>query len=335
MKVATHIVFAECCFFAVSAVGDVHYGTTAVLATAAASILLDADYPRSWIGHQLGSVSRDLNRIFGHRSFLHSLLALALFGVLLYPALWLWIGMPDAWLAALVGYGSHLFADMMTLGGVQLLYPSRLICVFPGRDEYRVVSGRGSERVFVAFALVLALLFYPISRVGFDGLLYRLGGEDEVYGEVARVIDGDIVEVEVQGRTQPVRLIGVDAPETVAPDEPIGCYGRVASDYTKEILYEPRTDDEGEVAREGRLVRLEVPRIGNSEDAYGRTLTYIYLDTSGDGNYGYLYNERLLELGHARTTTFSHTYSREFERIEEEAELRGVGLWDACPGVEQ
>jgi len=67
-------------------------------------------------------------------------------------------------LAVFVGYGSHLFADMMTLGGVQLFWPSRLIAVFPGRDEYRVVSGGNSERVFVAIALVFALLFYPVSR---------------------------------------------------------------------------------------------------------------------------------------------------------------------------
>jgi inner membrane protein len=33
-----------------------------------------------------------------------------------------------------VGYGSHLFADMMTLSGVQLFWPSHLIAVFPGRD---------------------------------------------------------------------------------------------------------------------------------------------------------------------------------------------------------
>ncbi|MBA4115323.1 MAG: hypothetical protein H0X71_02580 [Rubrobacter sp.] len=35
--------------------------------------------------------------------------------------------------------------------------------------------------------------------------------------------------------------------------------------------------------REGRLVRLRIPRIGDSEDAYGRTLANVYLDTD---NYG-------------------------------------------------
>jgi membrane-bound metal-dependent hydrolase YbcI (DUF457 family) len=42
---------------------------------AVCSVLPEADYSKSWIGHQLGSVFKYLNRLFGHRSFLHSLLA--------------------------------------------------------------------------------------------------------------------------------------------------------------------------------------------------------------------------------------------------------------------
>ena len=180
MKVATHLIFAECSWFATSAVLDVHYGTSAVLVVAATSILPDADYPKSWLGHQLGGISDELNNLFGHRSFLHSLLALLLFTTALGLPLWWATDQPALAVAVSVGFGSHLFADMMTLGGVQLFWPSRAIAVFPGRDEYRVVSGSGSERVFVAVVLVLALLFYPVSRVGFDGLIYRMGGNDRV-----------------------------------------------------------------------------------------------------------------------------------------------------------
>ena len=43
--------------------------------------------------------------------------------------------------------------------------------------------------------------------------------------------------------------------------------------------------------------------------------------TNGDGEY-----EDLIELGLARTTTFP----REFERLREESEERGAGLWGAC-----
>jgi membrane-bound metal-dependent hydrolase YbcI (DUF457 family)/endonuclease YncB( thermonuclease family) len=320
VKVATHIVFSECCMFAASAIFDFHYETTSVVAAAICSILPDADYPKSWLGHQLGSISEDLNRLFGHRSFFHSILALALVTVILGSLLWWFTNRPAPMIAVFIGYGSHLFADMTTLGGVQLFWPSRLIAVFPGRDEYRVVSGGNSERVFVALALVLALLFYPVSRVGFDGLIYRMGGSDQLYGRVTNVTDGDTVTVEIQGRSTPVGLIGVDTPETVAPGQPIGCYGPEAAYYARRTL-------------EKRLVRLEIPRIGDSEDAYGRTLADLLLDTDGDGRYERLFNEDLIELGFARTTTFAHTYRREFERAREEAEERGAGLWSACPEV--
>ena len=81
----------------------------------------------------------------------------------------------------------------------------------------------------------------------------------------------------------------------------------------------------------GRLIRLEIPRIGDSEDAYGRTLAYVYLDADKDGFYEHLFNEDLITFGLARTTTFSHAHRREFERLREDAEARGVGLWRACP----
>ena len=87
----------------------------------------------------------------------------------------------------------------------------------------------------------------------------------------------------------------MDTPETVAPGQPVGCYGKEASTYTKREL-------------NNRLIRLEIPRIGNSEDAYGRTLAYVYLDPDKNGTYEHSFNEDLIILGLARTTTFSHTY---------------------------
>jgi len=320
VRTATHLIFAESCWFATSAVLNVHYQVPAMLVVAVTSVLPDADYPKSWPGNRLRTVSEGLDRFVGHRSFLHSLLALVLVTVVLGLPSWWIFGNSTLAIAVFVGYGSHLFADMMALGGVQLFWPSRAIAVFPGRDEYRVVPGSNSERVFVAVALVVALLFYPVSRVGFDGLLYRLGGADQVYGKVKKVTDGDTVSVEVYGQTQSVRLIGVDTPETVAPGQPIGCYGKKASAHTKKALTK-------------KLVRLEIPRIGDSEDAYGRTLAYVYLDADEDGSYEHLFNEDLITLGLARTTTFSHAHRRGFERLREEAEERGVGLWSACPGA--
>ncbi len=233
--------------------------------------------------------------------------------------MWL-VGWLATAIAVFVVYGSHLLVDITTLGGVQFFWPSRAIAVFPGRDEYRVVSGSNSERVFVAFALVFALLFYPVSRIGFGGLIYRMGGADRLYGRITSVSYGDNIDSETQGFIIPMRLIGVDTPETVASDKPVGRYGPEASEYMQEVLYEPQIGVEGEILSE---VRREIPRIGGSEDAYGRTLAYICLDTNGGGRYEHSFNEDQIELGLARTTDFSHEHRREFERLRKDAEERG------------
>jgi hypothetical protein len=52
---------------------------------------------------------------------------------------------------------------------------------------------------------------------------------------------------------------------------------------------------------------------------------------NGDGEYEDLFNKDFIELGLARTTTFSHVCRSEFERLREEAEARGARLWSACP----
>jgi len=55
---------------------------------------------------------------------------------------------------------------------------------------------------------------------------------------------------------------------------------------------------------------------------------------NGDGEHEDLFNKDLIELGLPRTTTCFHACCREFERLRENAEERGAGLWSACPCTE-
>ena len=120
--------------------------------------------------------------------------------------------------------------------------------------------------------------------------------------------------------------------------EPIGCYGPEASDFTRETLPgKPPEPAPGtplpigiDPSPTGRVVKLEVPRIGDSEDAYGRTLAYVWIDGDGDSSFEHLFNEDLFRLGYARTTLFAHTYSRRFSALEDEAREAGIGLWSSC-----
>ncbi len=124
---------------------------------------------------------------------------------------------------------------------------------------------------------------------------------------VARVIDGDTVELENGER---VRYIGIDTPETVHPEKPVQCFGPEASHRNKELV-------------EGRRVRLE--RDMTDRDKYGRLLRYVYVS-------GVMVNAALVEGGYA----YSYYYApdtRHYEKlvkVEQEAKGQGRGLWAAC-----
>jgi len=137
---------------------------------------------------------------------------------------------------------------------------------------------------------------------------YELGGR--VSGEVLRVVDGDTIEVDVDGRTEDVRLIGVDTPETVKPGEPVQCFGPQASEFTKRVL-------------EGETVRLEFDR--ELRDVYDRLLAYVHV--------GELFvNAELIDGGFARTLEIEPNTSRaaELARLQQAAGAAGRGLWGAC-----
>ncbi len=58
---------------------------------------------------------------------------------------------------------------------------------------------------------------------------------------VTDVVDGDTIDVLIAGRTERVRLIGIDTPETKKPDTPIECYGPEASANTTALAPDRHT----------------------------------------------------------------------------------------------
>jgi len=171
--------------------------------------------------------------------------------------------------------------------------------------------GRGLGAVVLLAVLVAVLLFGGEGSedgVAPNAATYELGGR--VSGEVLRVVDGDTIEVDVDGRTEDVRLIGVDTPETVKPGEPVQCFGPQASEFTKRVL-------------EGETVRLEFDR--ELRDVYDRLLAYVHV--------GELFvNAELIDGGFARTLEIEPNTSRaaELARLQQAAGAAGRGLWGAC-----
>ena len=126
--------------------------------------------------------------------------------------------------------------------------------------------------------------------------------------KVARVIDGDTIQVLSDGRQYTVRLIGADTPETKHPTKTVQHFGAEASAYTKAAL-------------EGRTVQLETDRTGDTVDRYGRLLRYVYLD-------GENFNARLIREGYAHAIRgFRYSKRAAFIRLEEAAKRLGKGLW--------
>ena len=70
---------------------------------------------------------------------------------------------------------------------------------------------------------------------GFMGLITS-AQLDPISAHVERVIDGDTIHVQVEGKRYTVRLIGVDTPETKHPTKPVQYFGREASAFTKAAL---------------------------------------------------------------------------------------------------
>jgi micrococcal nuclease len=136
---------------------------------------------------------------------------------------------------------------------------------------------------------------------------------------VTDVVDGDTIDVEIGGRTERVRLIGIDTPETKRPDTPIECYGPEASAFTAAVL------------PVGTKVRIERDVVGR--DDYGRVLGYIHRVGVGSVDDSEVFvNMELVEQGFARPLTIepNSTFAREFAAAARRAERSDLGLWAAC-----
>ena len=158
--------------------------------------------------------------------------------------------------------------------------------------------------------------WYGVLLVGGVGLLtgctHAAVATDGV-ATVTEVVDGDTIDVRIVGRTERVRLIGIDTPETKKPDTPIECYGPEASANTTALL------------PVGTAVRIERDVVGR--DDYGRLLGYVYrLDD------GLFVNLDIIERGYATPLSIqpNTTFARAFAAAAGDAERADVGLWAAC-----
>jgi micrococcal nuclease len=130
---------------------------------------------------------------------------------------------------------------------------------------------------------------------------------------VVEVIDGDTLVIDLAGGDEHVRLIGIDTPETVAPDRPDECFGAEASRHLADL------------APPGTALRLE--RDIEARDQYDRLLAYAYRDRDG-----LFLNLAQVAGGFAEPLAYppNTAHHTDFERAARDARAAGAGLWTAC-----
>ncbi len=124
------------------------------------------------------------------------------------------------------------------------------------------------------------------------------------FGEQATVvwvIDGDTIDVEIDGQEYRIRYIGIDTPER------------------DEVCYDEATDANAALV-EGKVVTL----VADVEDTdrYDRLLRYVYVD-------GQFVNEHLIREGWAEVLSIepNTTWERHFETLADQARSFGLGCY--------
>lgn len=173
--------------------------------------------------------------------------------------------------------------------------------------------------LFLASVIFTAAI-YSFQESGLIDLGLPTGTENTVgtYYNVTKVTDGDTIHIEMEGRDEVVRFIGINTPETVDPRRPVQCFGKEASKRMKELAG-------------GRIVRLEYDESQSTRDAYDRLLAYVYLED------GQMLNRKMIAEGYAYEYTYikPYKYQKEFRDLQVLARTSERGLWakDTCNGV--
>jgi len=133
---------------------------------------------------------------------------------------------------------------------------------------------------------------------------------NESLAKVTRIVDGDTIKVLIQDKEDTVRLIGIDAPETIDPRTSVQCFGKEASIKAKAVL-------------DGKTVVLESDSTQGERDKYGRLLRYVFLD-------GLNFNKLMVSEGYAHEYTYQskpYKYTEEFINAQKQARESKKGLW--------
>lgn len=136
--------------------------------------------------------------------------------------------------------------------------------------------------------------------------------------KVLRVVDGDTIRIDYNGKDEKVRFIGLDTPETKDPRKPIQCFGREATAKMTEFA-------------ENKNIRLEFDKTQGERDKYGRLLAFVYSEDNKNLAY------EMIRQGYGNEYTYNsnpYKYQNEFKEAARKAREENKGLWaeNTCAG---
>ena len=133
--------------------------------------------------------------------------------------------------------------------------------------------------------------------------------QSSLMAQVVRVVDGDTIWICcIAGKSEKVRYIGINTPETKHPKKGVEYFGKEASEANRKLV-------------DGKTVSLEFDV--EQRDRYRRLLAYVFLK---DGTF---VNAWLVENGFAQVMTVPPNVKHEglFRKFQREAREFKRGLW--------
>lgn len=129
-------------------------------------------------------------------------------------------------------------------------------------------------------------------------------------GKVIRVVDGDTFHIDLNGKNEVVRVIGMNSPELKSPNPRIVCFAEAARMKAEDLI--------GDFT-----VQLEADPTQGDRDKYGRLLRHVFWNKANFAEY-------MIKKGFAYEYTYDkpYKYQKEFRAAQKYAEDSKWGLWD-------
>lgn len=132
---------------------------------------------------------------------------------------------------------------------------------------------------------------------------------------VLQVVDGDTFKIRIGNKTESVRILGIDAPETsTLRTGAIECYGKESTTFASSSLL-------------GKSVRMSRDPTQDSRDKYGRILANVFLSN------GTLYAEKAVLSGSAYRYVYANNpvfYDSRILKAQMIAKNKSIGVWGKC-----